>query len=123
MTAGLLSALPAGGDLLTWGALLAGVVYGALKALERFGVLRSPTAWRTEAEALDREVKRLAARIEAMAAELNRLRGENSELKQRPDYSALYELMERHDRREAENHKASLALMQKIADGLDHFRR
>lgn len=100
--------------------LLAGAIFiGALKAMERFGWLRSPTAWKTEAEALQRECDRLNIRIVVLEKDVTDLRAENAELRARPDMGALYTFMKSHDEREDQNHLAALEALTAITKTLE----
>lgn len=76
-------------DLLTYLLLGSAVVFALLKGMERFGWLRTPTQWKTECEALQRECDRLNTRIETLETDVNALRAENADLRSRPDYDAL----------------------------------
>src|SRR4051812_1440606 len=92
-----------------WLLLGGGFVFIVLKGMERFGWLRTPTQWKTECEALQRECDRLNIRIVVLEKEVIELRGDNQVLRSKPDVSALYELMQEHDSRENRNHEATVA--------------
>ncbi len=107
-------------DLPFWALAVAASIFAVMKGMERFGWLRTPTAWKTECEALQRECDRLNIRIIVLEKDLSDLRALNADLKAKPDVSALYSLMEAHDRREEENHKGTIAALDAITRRLEN---
>lgn len=87
---------------------LAAVLYAVVKVAERFGWLRTPSAWRTEAEGLSR-------RVAYLEKELAAVKVENAELRARPDQTTLAAAISRHEERAETRSRATLDALERIA--------
>lgn len=86
------------GSVAVLAAVAAACAVATLKSLERFGYLRTPTAWKLEAEALNARILDLE-RTQAMTTiELASVKAENQLLRQRPDLSSILDALEAHDK-------------------------
>ena len=97
-------------------AALAGVVViGVLKAAERFGYLRTPSAWRTESEALMARLNSMERRVGELETELATVRAENSELRSRPDLTTMAQLIRDHDEHNKQMLSALIEVISAVA--------
>ena len=103
-------------DSLTTVALIGGgALYALAKTAERLGWIRTPTAWKQEAEALAHRVDELAAELKHVRGELETVKTENAELRGRPDFDVIVQMVERHEARSDEQTSAICAALERIA--------
>lgn len=114
------------GDLSPYVLAGAAVVYGLVKVLERLGWVRTPTAWREEAEALQHRLTMMderVAQLETKLAEQDEvivmLRAENAELRARPDFGQMMQMIEAHDKSSREVLSEFGVCLERIADRLE----
>ena len=87
-----------------------------MRAAERFGFVRTPSAWKLEAEALVQRVDELAGELAAVKAELASVKAENAELRARPDLTAVVAMLERQEERADEFSRTVCAAITRLAD-------
>lgn len=113
----------------TFGSLLVAAVAGFVAIVklaerimrfgERFGFVRTPSAWKLEAEALVQRVDELAAELRDVKVENLALKAEIAELRGRPDFGLVVRMIERHESRSEETSREIVEALQRISGRLE----